>query len=165
MALTRDFKKTIKARAARDPAFRRALVEEATATLGSGNIFADLGLPDAEGLLIKANLVRELRQLMTTHKLTRRAAAKRLSITQSDLCSLLEGHTRGYSVERLRKMVVALAGAGFVIGRDSFEKICAVEGIKLTAQMKKRFAEFDRKGLSPAERRREIIKAYAKKKG
>jgi hypothetical protein len=48
------------------------------------------------------------------------------------------------------------------IGRDRFEKICAVEGIKLTPAMKKRFAEFDRKGLSPAERRREILKVYGK---
>jgi hypothetical protein len=49
------------------------------------------------------------------------------------------------------------------IGRDRFEKICAVEGIKLTVAMKKRFAEFDRKGLSTAERRREIIKIYDKR--
>jgi hypothetical protein len=48
------------------------------------------------------------------------------------------------------------------LGRDRFEKICAVEGIKLTSAMKRRFAEFDRKGLSSAERRREIIKAYGK---
>jgi len=33
------------------------------------------------------------------------------------------------------------------IGRARFEKICAVEGIKLTEAMKKRFAEFDRKEL------------------
>jgi hypothetical protein len=39
-----------------------------------------------------------------------------------------------------------------------------VEGIKLTPAMKKRFAEFDRKGLSPAERRREIIKVYSRGK-
>jgi hypothetical protein len=46
------------------------------------------------------------------------------------------------------------------IGRDRFEKICAVEGIKLTPAMKKRFEEFE--GLSPAERRREILKVYGK---
>nr|WP_256570616.1 helix-turn-helix transcriptional regulator [Bradyrhizobium sp. CCGUVB1N3] len=128
-------------------------------------MFADLGLPDADSLLPKANLVRELRQLIKTNKLIGSAAAKRLGITQSDLSELLKGHTQTYSVARLRKMVAAMAGAGFVVGRENFEKICAVEGIKLTAEMKERFAEFDRKGLSPAERRREIIKAYGKKKG
>jgi hypothetical protein len=50
----------------------------------------------------------------------------------------------------------------FVIGRERFAQISAVEGIKPTAAMKKRAAEFERLGLSPAERRREIIKAYRK---
>jgi hypothetical protein len=52
--------------------------------------------------------------------------------------------------------------ATITLGRDRFEKICAVEGIKPTPAMKRRFAEFDRKGLSPAEWRREIIKTYGK---
>lgn len=163
MGRTRDFRTIVKARAARDPDFRRALVEEVTATFGSGNIFADLGLPDADGLPLKANLVRELRQLITTNKLTGSGAAKRLGLAPCDLALLLRGHTQTYSVARLRKMIATLAEAGFVIGRERFEKICAAEGIKLTAAMKKRFAEFDRKGLSPAERRREIIKVYGKK--
>ena len=52
--------------------------------------------------------------------------------------------------------------AQFVIGRERFAQISAVEGIKPTAAMKKRAAEFERQGLSPAERRREIIKVYRK---
>jgi hypothetical protein len=54
------------------------------------------------------------------------------------------------------------ASAKFVLGRERFAQISAVEGIKPTAAMKKRAAEFDRQGLSPAERRREIIKVYRK---
>lgn len=49
-----------------------------------------------------------------------------------------------------------------VIGRERFAKISAVEGIKPSGAMKKRVAQFDRDGLSAAERRREIIKAYKK---
>jgi len=49
-----------------------------------------------------------------------------------------------------------------VIGRERFAKISAVEGIKPSAAMRKRVAQFDREGLSPAERRREIIKAHKK---
>jgi hypothetical protein len=52
--------------------------------------------------------------------------------------------------------------AKFVLGRERFALISAVEGIKPTAAMKKRAAEFERRGLSPAERRREIIKVYRK---
>jgi hypothetical protein len=52
--------------------------------------------------------------------------------------------------------------AKLVIGRERFVQISAVEGIELTPAMKKRMAEFEKRGLSAAERRREIIKAYSK---
>ena len=54
---------------------------------------------------------------------------------------------------------------GFVLGRERFAKISAVEGLELTEAMRERSAEFDRRGLSSAERRREILKVYRKKKG
>jgi len=47
---------------------------------------------------------------------------------------------------------------GFILGRQSFAKISAVEGIHLTDSMKKDFREFERKGLS-AEQRRQMISA------
>ena len=55
------------------------------------------------------------------------------------------------------------ASAKFVLGRDRFAKISAVEGIALTPAMQERAREFDRLGLSPAERRREILKIYREK--
>jgi hypothetical protein len=54
------------------------------------------------------------------------------------------------------------ASAKFVIGMERFTRISAVEGIKPTAAMKKRSERFEREGLSPAQRRKEIIKAYTK---
>ena len=51
---------------------------------------------------------------------------------------------------------------GFVIGRDSFGKISAVEGIRLTPAMKKRASEAERKGLSAEEYRETIVRAYRK---
>jgi hypothetical protein len=54
------------------------------------------------------------------------------------------------------------ANGGITLGRDWFAKISAVEGIELTPAAKKRAAEFDRRGLSGAERRREIVRAYRK---
>jgi hypothetical protein len=50
----------------------------------------------------------------------------------------------------------------FVIGRDSFGKISAVEGIRLTPAMKKRAADAERKGLSAEEHRRTIMRSYRK---
>ena len=54
------------------------------------------------------------------------------------------------------------ATAGVILGRERFAKISAVEGIELRPSMKKRAAEFDRRGLSGEERRRSIIRAYRK---
>jgi hypothetical protein len=50
----------------------------------------------------------------------------------------------------------------FVIGRDRFAKISEVEGIRLTAAMKKRASEAQTKGLSAEEYRGTIIRSYRK---
>ncbi len=50
----------------------------------------------------------------------------------------------------------------FTIGLADFEKISAVEGLHLSAEMKKMFREFDRKNLSAAARRKRIIAKYGK---
>ena len=51
---------------------------------------------------------------------------------------------------------------GFVIGRASFSKISAVEGIRLTPAMKKRAADAEHKGLSSEEYRQIIMRSYRK---
>jgi len=51
---------------------------------------------------------------------------------------------------------------GFVIGRASFRKISAVEGIRLKPAMEKRAAEAASKGLSAEEYRRLIVRSYRK---
>jgi hypothetical protein len=51
---------------------------------------------------------------------------------------------------------------GFVVGRASFTKISAVEGIRLKPAMKKRAAEATTKGLSAEEYRRTIVRSYRK---
>jgi hypothetical protein len=50
----------------------------------------------------------------------------------------------------------------FVIGRERFGKISAVEGIRLTPAMKKRATDAQRKGLSAEEQRRTIMRSYRK---
>jgi hypothetical protein len=51
----------------------------------------------------------------------------------------------------------------FTLGRDAMSRISAVEGIHLTAEMQKDFREFDRQGLTDAERRRAIADKYGKR--
>jgi hypothetical protein len=50
----------------------------------------------------------------------------------------------------------------YVLGRERFGKISEVEGIRLSASMKRECAEFDRKGMSAGERRRHIVERYKK---
>jgi predicted XRE-type DNA-binding protein len=82
---------------------RRIKVEQ-----GSSNIFADLGLPDAEDLLLKSKLVIELHRLINDRRLTQTRAAKLIGVSQPDLSNLLHGRLRGYSTERLMRMLTAL---------------------------------------------------------
>ncbi|MEI9887738.1 MAG: hypothetical protein WDN08_14795 [Rhizomicrobium sp.] len=49
---------------------------------------------------------------------------------------------------------------GFKVGRRAFAKISAVEGIHLSPEMAKDFAEFERKGLSADQRRKAIARKY-----
>ena len=72
---------------------------------GSGNVFADLGLPNPEERLLKANIVSELRRLIKERGLTQVKAAKLIGIHQPDLSLLLRGDFNDYSVERLMKML------------------------------------------------------------
>ena len=73
----------------------------------SGNVFADLGLPDAEEMLLKSQIVVELHRMMKQRKLTQTAAAKLIGIAQPDLSNILRGRFRGYSVEWLMRMLTA----------------------------------------------------------
>ena len=54
------------------------------------------------------------------------------------------------------------AATGYVLGRAGFAKISAVEGIRLTPTMAADFREFERKGLSPEDRRKAIAGKYGK---
>ena len=75
--------------------------------VGSDNVFADLGLPDAEDMLLKSTIVIELRRLIAARKLTQTAAAQLIGTGQADLSRILRGHFRGYSEARLIRMLTA----------------------------------------------------------
>jgi predicted XRE-type DNA-binding protein len=88
---------------------RRQTAEEETAVVqGSGNVFADLGLPDAEELLLKGNLTLQLHHRIEDLGLTQVQAAKRLGISQPEVCRLRKGRFTGFSVERLIGLLNAL---------------------------------------------------------
>ena len=75
---------------------------------GSGNVFADLGYPDAEEHLLKSEIVSNIYSIIQTRGFDGAEVAERLGLTPEELEKLLRGHFRGYSVERLLRMVNAL---------------------------------------------------------
>lgn len=81
---------------------------DAAVTRGSGNIFADLGIPNAEDELLKARMVLAIKSLIEKQELTQTAAAARMGISQPDVSKLLRGRVSGFSLERLFDFVRAL---------------------------------------------------------
>ena len=71
--------------------FAKAKTKRGEITPSSGNVFADLGLPDAETLLLKANLAVDIEEIVQRRRLTRAKAAKMLGLSQSELADILGG--------------------------------------------------------------------------
>lgn len=74
---------------------------DTTITSSSGNVFADLGLPDPELRTLKAQIAIHVRQLIERQKLTQSQAAERAGLSEAALEDILSGRLKDYSVERL----------------------------------------------------------------
>jgi predicted XRE-type DNA-binding protein len=72
-----------------------------TVESSSGNVFADLGLPDAEELQLRARLATSIRELVEQNGWTKTETARRARINQSQMSNLLRGRFPNLSVERL----------------------------------------------------------------
>jgi predicted XRE-type DNA-binding protein len=75
---------------------------------GSGNVFADLCLPDAKERLTKADLAIQIKAAITARRLTQTKAASLLDIDQPKISRLLRGQLSGFSTERLIQFLTAL---------------------------------------------------------
>ena len=79
--------------------------EEITVTEGSGNIFADLGFDNSEEEQLKAQLVREIRDILKGRRITQAKAADMLGLKQPDVSALINGRTDKFSIERLLRCI------------------------------------------------------------
>lgn len=77
-------------------------------TQGSGNVFADLGFERPEEELLKAQLVREIRDIIKRRRLTQTKAAELLGLKQPDVSALVTGRVHRFSLERLLRCVRCL---------------------------------------------------------
>lgn len=78
------------------------------ATGSSGNVFADIGLSNADELALKADVVIKLAKIIEARDLSQNEAAKITSIAQPDLSKLVRGKFEGFSMDRLLQALMAL---------------------------------------------------------
>jgi predicted XRE-type DNA-binding protein len=75
---------------------------------GSLNVFADLGFPNADEMLVKAELLRRVNHLIEQRALTQVQAARLLGVAQPNISALTRGRLSEFSLERLIRFLVAL---------------------------------------------------------
>jgi predicted XRE-type DNA-binding protein len=75
---------------------------------GSDNVFADLGLADAEKLKIKTGLVIEIRKAMRSRELTQQEAAKLMGISQPKVSDMMRGDFTNLSERKLMDCLTRL---------------------------------------------------------
>jgi len=74
-----------------------------------GNLFEDMGVPDAENMKVRAELIVEIRSLMEENAWTQTEAAKKFGISRTRLNDILRGRLEKVTIDRL---VTMLATAG-----------------------------------------------------
>jgi predicted XRE-type DNA-binding protein len=82
--------------------------QDANVRKSSGNVFADLRIPNPEQYLAKAELAATILQIVEARGLTQAAAGKLLGITQPKVSALLNGRLDGFSSDRLFRFLNAL---------------------------------------------------------
>lgn len=75
---------------------------------GSGNVFADLGLPDPEEALAKAGLAQAIAETIDRRGLTQDEAARIMGLDQPKVSAIVRGRLSGFTQDRLTRCVLAL---------------------------------------------------------
>jgi len=86
----------------------KKIARPARITESSGNVFADLGLPNAEQELMKAQLTLQIYRIIKRRGMTQSAAAKVLGVQQPHVSLLMRNRAGTFSVGRLMEFLTAL---------------------------------------------------------
>jgi predicted XRE-type DNA-binding protein len=83
----------------------RAKDEDISVTVGSGNVFADLGFPNPEEEQLKARLAYLIMGEIKGRGLSQARAAKLLGVAQPNISNLVRGHYGDFSIDRLLRFL------------------------------------------------------------
>src|SRR5436309_987981 len=76
--------------------------------VGSGNVFADLGVPRPQEALAKAELAQRINAIIARRRLTQAQSARLLGVDQPKVSSLKRGRLAGFSLQRLMRFLILL---------------------------------------------------------
>lgn len=93
-------------------------LEEISVTPSTGNVFEDLGLPDAEELLVKSNLAIKISKIIEKRHLSQKGAAAILGIPQPKVSMIQHGKLRGFSLEKLCHLLTLLGRDVDIVVKD-----------------------------------------------
>ena len=95
---------------------KKRVVEGIEVRRSAGNVYADLGLPDADKLKIKTGLVIEIRKAMRSLELTQQQAAERMGISQPKVSDMMRGDFSNLSERKLMDCLTRLGYDTAAIG-------------------------------------------------
>jgi predicted XRE-type DNA-binding protein len=98
---------------------RRKSTEKPAVHEGSGNVYLDLGFPDADDMLVKAQLVTKIRDIIGERGLTQVQAAAILGLPQPKLSGILRGRFRGVSERKLIDCLTSLGRDVEIVVKDA----------------------------------------------
>jgi len=84
----------------------------------SGNIFADLGRPDAEEALARVRLAQQIAEIIEDRSISQSEAASLMGMDQPKVSALVRGRLNGFSTDRLFRCLVALGQDVEIIIKD-----------------------------------------------
>jgi predicted XRE-type DNA-binding protein len=87
---------------------KKRIVDGIEVEIGSGNVFADMGMTDADKLKIKSGLVIEITKAVRKLGLTQEEAARRMGIVQPKVSGLLRGDFSNFSERKLMDCLIRL---------------------------------------------------------
>ena len=95
------------------------MAQHDTITPSTGNVFEDLGLPDADDRLARAELARQIGAIIRERGLTQKAAARALEVDQPKVSALRAGQIKGFSLERLARFLTLLGRDVQIVVRET----------------------------------------------
>lgn len=84
------------------------MTEEIRIQASSGNVFADLGLENADELLVKAELAHKISSIISKQKMTQAEAAELLGIDQIKVSTLINGKLSSFSTVQMFRFLNSL---------------------------------------------------------